>query len=187
MNTSAPFSPLAFATDVASSLGSSWSASPCFREEDQRVTDPAKIVRADGLALFVAREFRGRVEISLFRPRAASGSYPSLWEGCYKVADPHVFVGVTRSADSVAKDLVRRLLPEAERVHALALAAVAQSNEYADAVKRAEAARDAVNAILKGTEVYASAAGREVEFRTHVAPEKAEAFARLVADFFRAA
>ena len=185
MNTSAPFSRLAFATSVASFLGSSWSASPYFRGEIQHVTDPAKLTRSDGLTLVVGHEFKGRVEVALFRPRNASGSYPSLWDGCNRVGDPLVAVGITRTPEAVAKDLARRLIPDAERVHALALAAVAKSNEYAEACKRAETARDAANKTLSGTQVYASAAGREVEFRAHVAPEQAEAFARLVADFVR--
>lgn len=191
MNTSAPFSPLAFATSVASFLGSSWSATMLHAGDNafevQRNTQPANLCRADGLTLYVSRPIRGRVEIALLRPRDASGSYPSLWNGTGKVGDPLVTVSVTRPADAVAKDLARRLIPDAERVRALALAANAASNEYAEACKRAEAARDAVNAILKGGGAYVSVSGREVEFRAHVAPEKAEAFARLVADFVRSA
>jgi hypothetical protein len=183
MNTSAPFSPLTFAASVAQALGSAWSAAPAYPEPRQ--DSPADLTRDDGLRLWISCARNGRVEISLDRPRDASGSYPSLWNDAGKVGDPLITVNVTRSADAVAKDLLRRLLPDAERVHGLALAANAQADSYAQAVKRAEAAREAANAALKGVEVYASASGREVEFRAHVAPEKAEAFARFVAEFFK--
>ena len=188
MNTSAPFSPLAFATAVASSLGSNWTVStPAHLIEwpgEERA--PTYITRADGLKLFVSNAYKNRVEISLSRPRDASGSYPSLWADAGKVGDPVVSVNVTRSADAVAKDLARRLIPDAERVHALALAAVAQADEYASAQRRATVKACDVRAVLNPIAgAYAAASGREVKFEVEVAPEKAEAFARLVAEFFK--
>jgi hypothetical protein len=95
------------------------------------------IVRnTDQLALFLREggyDNRGKIRISFSRPRDAKGQYVSLWEKSPAngaVSDPSINVSADKTSEQIARDIVRRLLPEAERVFALATETVNSHNKF---------------------------------------------------------
>lgn len=111
-----------------------WTASPVEhypRAEGGECT----LTRADGLTLYlVAGGYgkAGRISITHRRPRDARGQWVELWadKGGGKVGSPEITVADTKTAEAIAADIARRLLPEAERVEKLARERIDSSNAY---------------------------------------------------------
>lgn len=99
------------------------------------------LTRADGLKLWLAGSdggwaAKGRIAISLSRPAAKDRqrvevyrNAPGVWE---KIIDPEITVAETGTAERIAADIARRLLPDAERVNALVLAKIGEEGRAAD-------------------------------------------------------
>lgn len=101
--------------DIASHLPGTWVVGD--NESD--------VERFDGLKLWFREGGygnNGRISISFSRPCDARGQYMTLWGMAGdKVSDPRITVSADKSPELIAKDIVRRLLPDAEKVFALAL------------------------------------------------------------------
>lgn len=78
----------------------------------------------------------GRIRFSYDRPRHRNGDYVSVWEKHSQVSDPGISVSVGREPSAVAKDILRRLVPEARRVHALVKAQIASYETHFDKVRK---------------------------------------------------
>ncbi len=95
------------------------------------------LTRADGLALYVVAGGygnAGRITITHRRPRDAKGGYVVLYpkHGTGQISNPEIKVSGAKDGEQIAKDIVRRLLPDAESVQALAVASIAATNAYED-------------------------------------------------------
>lgn len=140
------------APQIAAALPGAWTARPIHPEGGSN--ENCYLIRADGLTLFFAGSrggwaAKGRFLLQHSRPRK-DGKWVELWENHNTVKAPEITVADTKTAEKIAADIVARLLPEAERVNALALASIARDNS-------AEAARiDTARAI-------AGAIGADVE------------------------
>lgn len=93
------------------------------------------LTRADGLALYlVAGGYgkAGRITVTHSRPRDARGQWVELWadKGGGRLPSPEITVSQTKSAEAIAADIARRLLPDAESVEAKARARIAEGNAY---------------------------------------------------------
>lgn len=110
--------------EIASALPGTWTV-----EKDNELT------RSDGLKFWIREGgygMKGRASISFMRPRSPRGDYYELWENHNKVSDPRITVSATKSSEAIAKDIVRRLLVDAEKVFALATATVKSHSDFAD-------------------------------------------------------
>ena len=79
----------------------------------------------------------GMLYVSLVRPVGRDGNRPTIWEndplaGMGTIHDPVIYMSNTKSPEQIAKDISRRLMPEAERVMALALKAIEKENQFED-------------------------------------------------------
>ena len=118
MKTETPVSLSILAGQVAAALPGSWSVKPI---SDDVQNGNQYLIRSDGLTLFFAGSKggwapRGKIKISLSRPRGKDGQYVDAWENNARVETPEIGVSETKSADAIAADISRRLLSEAERV-----------------------------------------------------------------------
>lgn len=95
------------------------------------------IRKSDGLELW----FRiggygnvGKAAIHFCRPVGRDGRSPTLWGvgNGKQIGNPEIGVSDKKSADQIANDIVRRLLPEAEVVFKLANESIADTNKYLD-------------------------------------------------------
>lgn len=98
-----------------------------------------KIVRNDGLTIyfcygdvFPLYGLTGRIVIGFSRPHDAKGQYLTLWadKGTGTIPDPRITVVDTKTDEQIAKEIVRRLLPDAEKVFALATTAINSHNKF---------------------------------------------------------
>ncbi len=83
----------------------------------------AVFVRNDGFKIFVAANhygFREKIQFSFVRPRDDKGNYVELYTNPGKISDPSIACSLSKTEDKLAQDIIRRLLPDAERVFALA-------------------------------------------------------------------
>ena len=120
---------LSLAAAIAAALPGKWTAKPISEES---TWSNFYLTRADGLQLFLAGSTggwaaKGRVLIQHSRPRK-NGQHVDLWENHAQIDSPEITAAETKSAEKIAADIVSRLLPEAERVNALALASIARDN-----------------------------------------------------------
>lgn len=136
-----------------------WTARPV---SEDRSEPNFYLTRADGLTLFLADSrggwaAKGRLFIQHSRPRS-NGKWVDLWENTNTVngakwgsiAAPEITVADSKTPEQIAADIVRRLLPEAERVDGLARAQITRESN-------AEAARD------ETAQAIAAAIGAEAE------------------------
>ncbi len=103
-----------------------WVAKPAYSD---RPDDAQSLIRADGLTLHLSGpsySHKDKVEVRLNRPRNKKGEYVTLYaeKGGGTISDPSICMGVTKTGDEMAKDIVRRLLPDAETVFALVKARI---------------------------------------------------------------
>lgn len=194
------------AFDTCTALGSNWKAVPI---SDEYKESGFYLKRADGLTLFFSPpsySHRNKFHVSYSRPRH-NGSWFELYEKdasgyLQKVSDPSANLSETKTADQLAKDISRRILPEAEKVHKLALERIAYENSAKDA-QQASALRVsvAVNKPLQskyqgkageketsghidGIGTWQAEAGGRVSFSLYSLPiDKAEKLAALLASF----
>ena len=103
----------------------------------------SEIIRSDGLRFWIREGGygnEGKIAIHFSRPRGRNGSTPTLWmmsPGTDKIADPRICVSASKSDEQIAKDIVRRLMPESLRVFAMAKVAIEQENNYIDSKTQA--------------------------------------------------
>ena len=133
-NTSRPNLPQ-IAAAIARELPGSWSAAPVYSGENanQYLTRSG-----DGLKLFFAGSSggwaaKGRLRVSFSRPRDKRGETVALYESAPRygqISDPEISVAETKSPAEIAKDIARRLLPDAETVFAMAQKVIEERAEY---------------------------------------------------------
>lgn len=96
--------------------------------------DKDEAIRSDGFRLWFREGGygnEGRISISFTRPRNAKGEYVTLWAaGGSKHSDPSITVSATKAPSTVAADITRRLIPDAEVVFRLANERIVQDNAY---------------------------------------------------------
>lgn len=118
------------AAEIAAHLPGTWTAKAAHSDST------AYLARADGLTLFLAAggyRMEGQLEVSLNRPRdtgANDSGWVYVYEGGNRVDDPRIKAALTKTAEQLARDIERRLLPDAERVFALVSAQIARSNAH---------------------------------------------------------
>ncbi len=125
---------LALANQVAAALPGSWKVAFQSPEYVGQIISCGPLVRSDGLELYFrggSYGQKGKLDISHVRPRSPNRAYVDLYEGNSRVASPEIGVSETKTGEQIAADIVRRLLPEAERVNALALAQIERENDAA--------------------------------------------------------
>lgn len=123
----------ALLTQIAASLpapgGKAWSVKPYDSEHVGQAESRGYLVRSDGLSLWVhagGYGQKGRITFSLNRPHdegANDGGYVTIYRSgsAGRVADPSITAADTKDADQLAADIARRLLKDAEEVHALVM------------------------------------------------------------------
>lgn len=125
------------------------------------------------LNLYAGRyKAKGKGAASYARPFSASLGRIELYENGHNVRDPRIEFSLAKADAQIAKDLARRLLPEAARIHALVLARLEKENAYAEASKAAAATAERLG--CPDGQVQFSGSGSLVEICGRVTPERAE-------------
>lgn len=100
------------------------------------------LTREDGLELWLrigGYGNEGKAAIHFSRPVGRDGRSPTLWPktGGGTIGNPSINVSLSKPANTVAKDIVRRMLAEAEVVFKLANESIAQTNNHLDGREKA--------------------------------------------------
>lgn len=171
---------VATAKAVASHLAGDWTVRPM-----PHCTDPSSpflLARADGLTLFFSlRSAWNKPDkglCSYYRPSGPDNARVSVYENGKQLPDPSIHFSVTKTPEQMAKDITRRLIPDAERVHALALRAL--ESDIAHHHRKAECRLLADNHWneLNKWGIDARAEGGSVRISSYMTPE---AFKKLIA------
>ena len=102
------------AAAIAAALGPEWTHEP------NSETTFSKLTRQpDGLALFLRGDHRDRLEIRADAVRCGADQYGNRTH--YYVNAPSITVAMTRTPESIARDMRSRLLPDCETWYAAAL------------------------------------------------------------------
>jgi hypothetical protein len=153
-NTTAPALSLPLAAAIAAALPGRWVAKAISEES---TWSNFYLTREDGLALFIAGSqggwaAKGRFFLQHARPRQ-NGKYIYLWENHLQIFSPEITVADSKTAEKIAADIVARLLPEAERIDALARESIARDNRgEAARIDTARAIAGAIGEELNGHE-----------------------------------
>jgi hypothetical protein len=153
-NTTAPALSLPPAAAIAAALPGRWVAKAISEES---TWSNFYLTREDGLALFIAGSqggwaAKGRFFLQHARPRQ-NGKYIYLWENHLQIFSPEITVADSKTAEKIAADIVARLLPEAERIDALARESIARDNRgEAARIDTARAIAGAIGEELNGHE-----------------------------------
>lgn len=118
------------ANDVAACLPGQWEAKPI---SEEYADCNFSLIRDDGLTLFMAGpgySHKDAFQFSLSAPRK-DGRYVEVYDDKHnRIPCPSINVGGGKSAEQMAKDVGRRLLPDAERVAALVAAKIDAENDF---------------------------------------------------------
>lgn len=91
--------------------------------------DKISLQRADGLNLWFPTRYNTPDKITA-KYGNTENSYVTVYENHNKLDYPSISVSASKPAEKIAKDIVRRLLPDAEKVHKLVLEKVAAENAF---------------------------------------------------------
>jgi len=174
------------AADVAAALPGAWAIEAAHADDP---ASPFYLVRADGLRLFVRFTegwgSKGKGSASYARLRGPKGERLHLYapNGGGEVMDPSINFALTKTAEQVAADIARRLLPEAHEVHALAVRALDSARDYASKADTAlaTAKRHAATLTAYGIDLRPSEGSASVEVRGYLTAEQIEALAARLA------
>lgn len=74
----------------------------------------------------------GKVKIRFDRPLGTDGRYLTLWgpAGAGQISDPSMCVSASKSPAQIAKDIVRRIFTESERVRQLAIQSITDHKKH---------------------------------------------------------
>lgn len=93
--------------------------------------DKISLQRADGMNLWFHSRYNTPDKINVSYGNTEK-SYVTVYENHSKLDYPSINVSADKDASKIAKDIVRRLLPDAEKVHKLVLQTVAAEKAYVD-------------------------------------------------------
>jgi hypothetical protein len=93
--------------------------------------DKISLQRADGLNLWFHSRYNTPDKITV-KYGNSEKSYVTVYENHNKLDYPSINVSADKEASKIAKDIVRRLLPDAEKVHKLVLEKVVAENAFVD-------------------------------------------------------
>jgi len=161
--------------EIAAHLPKEWEIAPAWPDDPK---SPFYLTRDDGLQLFLRltdtyRE-KDKGSASYSRPKDSQGRYVSIYDDGKSVREPSIGFALTKTPQEIAKDITRRLIPEAERVHVLALRAVESSNAHAvQEAKAKELAKKHYNA-LHDLGLYVYNNGGSVRVEGYLSPEQFE-------------
>jgi hypothetical protein len=144
-----PFNLAPTALAIAQALPGEWTIKPVSTESKN---SNFYLIRADGLTLWMADSNggwakKGRYAIHGSRPKKGNNQYVELYEGGSRIKEPEITVSDEKHSTQIAKDIVSRLLPEAERVHTLAMQQIKGEQDYA---AKETATREAMQATVGG-------------------------------------
>jgi len=93
--------------------------------------DKISLQRADGMNLWFHSRYNTPDKITV-KYGNTEKSYVTVYENYSKLDYPSINVSADKDASKIAKDIVRRLLPDAEKVHKLVLQTVAAEKAHVD-------------------------------------------------------
>ena len=93
--------------------------------------DKISLQRADGMNLWFHSRYNTPDKITV-KYGNTEKSYVTVYENHSKLDYPSINVSADKDVSKIAKDIVRRLLPDAEKVHKLVLEKVAAEKAYVD-------------------------------------------------------
>ncbi len=164
---------LSLAVSICAALPGVWTASKVSPEDGE--DGAAQLVRADGLELWIPRMNggwapKGRIAVRYSRPRDAKKQYLHLYESAPshgKIADPEITVSPSKTGEQIASDIIRRMLPECERIQALALANNKAHNDY-ETNRRAALVR---LASIAGTQIRENGNNGAIYYSLYITPQ----------------
>ena len=99
------------------------------------------LTREDGLALYFSFDGygnKGKIRIAYFCGDLNRGAYVTVYDDKYqRVSYPSINVSMTKTAVQVARDIEKRLMTDAVRVHGLVLKSIDDSQNFVDGRKAA--------------------------------------------------
>jgi hypothetical protein len=178
---SAAYTHQRFADEVAAHLSPAWAVRAAHADQ---IDSPMVLTRPDGMSLFLvpyaSYSRKGMGVVSMLSPRDGKGRYVTAYDPTTRerVSEPSIKFALTKSAEQVAKDITRRLLPECETVFPYFTAAVKREDDYA---AKAEAAAVAVKNLRHSGPIYFTANGASIDVRGYITPEQAVRLAAFAA------
>lgn len=141
---------------------------------------------ARGLSIWLQLEatkyngFGGKFGASYNRPNDGRGRWVAIYSGGEQVNNPAIRIGTSKTNAQIAKDIFRRLLPEALTFNARVLADIAKLDAYEAATVAAQQAAAGLSPINGLT---FTASGRDVEVRACLSIEQATRLRAELASF----
>jgi len=165
--------------EIAAHLPKKWEIAPAWPDDPK---SPFYLTRDDGLQLFLrlSDTFRetNKGSASYCRPKDSRGRYVGIYDDGKTVLEPNIGFALTKTPQEIAKDITRRLISDAERVHVLALRAVESANAYAiQEAKAKELAQKHYNTLHEWG-LYVRDNGGSVRVEGYLSPEQ---FEKLIA------
>jgi hypothetical protein len=124
--------------------------------------------------------FGGKLGASYDRPNDGQGRWVTIYSGGEQVGNPSIGFGASKTNAQIAKDISRRLLPEAETFNARVLADIAKLDAYEAATVAAQQAAAGLSPVNGLT---FTASGRDVEVRACLSIEQATRLRAELASF----
>lgn len=169
---------------AAAMVNEKWTASPAHGSASD-IGCPFILTRRDGLQLFfapfAAYSRKGMGYASYNRPRDAKGKHVEVYGTTIgaRLTDPSIKFSLSKTAEQVARDIQRRLVPEAEKLHQEVLRRIESENAYHD---RAASAAEVAKTLTRRAGLRFSANGADIEVCGYVSPETAKKIHALLAD-----
>lgn len=119
-----PYNHTDIALAIADALSGEWEASPQSNEYAQCGWE---LRRDDGLTIYLSGpsyDHKTQFRFGLSAPRH-NGHYVEAYDGNERLNHPVIGCGIAKTPEQMARDIERRLLPDAERVNGLVLARIA--------------------------------------------------------------
>jgi len=123
--------------DIAEKLPGTWSIGKVFNVYQDQEVSSCYLIRSDGLKIWSEIDHKGKILFSWSRPQYKGGWFDIRNNDNVSVKDPSILVSINKSAETIAKDLVKRLLPDAERLQEIANEKISSWTESANLTRQA--------------------------------------------------
>lgn len=121
------------AAAVAAALGAGWAIEPM---SDEHPDCAFRLISPEGARFYFSPpnyDHKGAFRVGYSGPRSLDGSYLYAYDSAgNRLSDPAINLSENKTPEQMAKDITRRLLPQAAKVHAIKLARLENERQAAD-------------------------------------------------------
>jgi hypothetical protein len=156
-----------FALGLRDALGEGWTAEPI---HDEYPDTQFSFRHKNGVSFWV-RDDGKRLEFRYDRPHDTRGhTYSAYWPDGRAFVSPSITCSKSKSGEQLAKDIVRRLLPDCEAAEVVCQKAIREAKAYR---AKCELAKEAADSLSFVNGIGFTASGGSVHVGGYVTPETA--------------